>query len=149
MTDDQTPPTPTPWRVEKIALGECVIAANGDELALVYTNDVIGSGNPSASAERAQTTSRSEALNTNSTSVDQPRPQETELENYRNAPSGIGPLADTWADKPHRLVYDLVALSASQAQEIERLAKENAAFCRGTIYLTPLVVWVHNLLIGG
>ncbi|NDF01492.1 MAG: hypothetical protein EB034_24985, partial [Verrucomicrobia bacterium] len=30
---------PTPWRVEKIALGECVIAANGDELALVYTND--------------------------------------------------------------------------------------------------------------
>jgi hypothetical protein len=24
-----------------------------------------------------------------------------------------------------------------------------AAFDKGTIYLTPLVVWVHNLLIGG
>src|SRR5689334_11802411 len=26
---------------------------------------------------------------------------------YRNAPSGVGPLADEWKDKPHRLVYDL------------------------------------------
>ena len=30
------------------------------------------------------------------------------LTDYRNAPSGIGPLADEWKDKPHRLVYDLV-----------------------------------------
>jgi len=29
------------------------------------------------------------------------------LDDYRNAPSDIGPLADEWADKPHRLVYDL------------------------------------------
>ena len=29
------------------------------------------------------------------------------LEDYRNAPSGIGPLAAEWHDKPHRLVYDL------------------------------------------
>lgn len=29
------------------------------------------------------------------------------LEEYRNAPSGIGPLAAQWKDKPHRLVYDL------------------------------------------
>ena len=28
-------------------------------------------------------------------------------EDYRNAPSDIGPLAATWKDKPHRLVYDL------------------------------------------
>jgi hypothetical protein len=31
------------------------------------------------------------------------------LADYRNAPSGEGPLAAEWADKPHRLVYDLVA----------------------------------------
>lgn len=30
------------------------------------------------------------------------------LEDYRNAPSGIGPLAYEWEDKPHRLVYDLI-----------------------------------------
>ena len=29
------------------------------------------------------------------------------VEDYRNAPSGIGPLAAEWANKPHRLVYDL------------------------------------------
>ena len=28
-------------------------------------------------------------------------------EDFRNAPSGDGPLAAQWADKPHRLVYDL------------------------------------------
>lgn len=27
---------------------------------------------------------------------------------YRDAPSGDGPLAAEWKDKPHRLVYDLV-----------------------------------------
>jgi hypothetical protein len=40
-------------------------------------------------------------------------PNEPEFEprintgDYRNAPSGEGPLAGQWADKPHRLVYDL------------------------------------------
>lgn len=29
------------------------------------------------------------------------------LEDYRNAPSGVGPLAAEWEDKPHRLLYDL------------------------------------------
>jgi hypothetical protein len=38
----------------------------------------------------------------------------TTTEDYRNAPSGIGPLAAQWADKPHRLVYDL-------AGEVERI----------------------------
>ena len=28
-------------------------------------------------------------------------------DDYRDAPSGIGPLAAEWKDKPHRLVYDL------------------------------------------
>lgn len=26
---------------------------------------------------------------------------------YKDAPSGVGPMAPDWADKPHRLVYDL------------------------------------------
>lgn len=33
---------------------------------------------------------------------------------YRNAPSGNGPLANEWENKPYRLIYDLCA-------EIERL----------------------------
>lgn len=30
-----------------------------------------------------------------------------QVADYRNAPSGVGPLASTWSDKPHRLLYDL------------------------------------------
>lgn len=36
-------------------------------------------------------------------------------QDYRNAPSGIGPKTGDWEDKPHRLVYDL-------CREIEQLA---------------------------
>lgn len=43
-----------------------------------------------------------------------------DLQAYRDAPSGIGPLAYQWADKPHRLVYDLIA-------EVERLRLDPAA----------------------
>jgi hypothetical protein len=43
-----------------------------------------------------------------------PEPLEYTTADYRNAPSGIGPLAATWKDKPHRLVYDL-------CREVERL----------------------------
>ena len=39
-------------------------------------------------------------------------------EDYRNAPSGIGPQADEWEDKPHRLVYDL-------CKEVDRLRVRN------------------------
>lgn len=40
------------------------------------------------------------------------------LDDYMNAPSGIGPLAAEWKDKPHRLVYDLVKrLEATQPQQ--------------------------------
>lgn len=30
------------------------------------------------------------------------------LDDYMLAPSGQGPLASAWIDKPHRLIYDLV-----------------------------------------
>ena len=39
---------------------------------------------------------------------------ETTTEDYRNAPGGDGPMAGQWADKPHRLIYDLCG-------EVERL----------------------------
>jgi hypothetical protein len=29
------------------------------------------------------------------------------IDDYHNAPSGIGPQAAEWKDKPHRLIYDL------------------------------------------
>lgn len=35
-------------------------------------------------------------------------------DDYRDAVAGIGPLAEEWQDKPHRLVYDL-------AGELKRL----------------------------
>ena len=38
-----------------------------------------------------------------------PRPLAFPLEDYWGAPSGIGPLASEWADKPHRLLYNLIA----------------------------------------
>jgi Lar family restriction alleviation protein len=54
------------------------------------------------------------------------------LEDYMQAPSGIGPLAFTWKDKPHRLVYDLVkvlrAASSGQAGAGPRALKP-CPFC--------------------
>lgn len=44
-------------------------------------------------------------------------------DDYRNAPSGIGPLAAEWKDKPHRLIYDLCG-------EVERLRASVAEFER-------------------
>lgn len=38
-----------------------------------------------------------------------PRPLPYDLVNYIEALSGDGPLAYDWADKPHRLVFDLIA----------------------------------------
>lgn len=32
----------------------------------------------------------------------------SDLDDYLNAPSGVGPLAWEWKDKPHRLLYDLL-----------------------------------------
>ena len=49
----------------------------------------------------------------------QPSPltvSEEQIQNYRNAPGGIGPFANEWKDKPHRLIYDLCdALEAKLA----------------------------------
>ena len=48
---------------------------------------------------------------------------ERTLEDYRHAMSGCGPLAYTWSDKPHRLVYDLIKLvegERSRLVEVER-----------------------------
>lgn len=66
-----------------------------------------------------------------------------QIEEYRLGPSGIGPHADTWTDKPHRLVYDLcqalaraeqrrqdaeeARISAIQRAEGERLRLKEAA----------------------
>ena len=41
--------------------------------------------------------------------VIRPRPLAHPMEAYWTAPSGRGPLATTWEDKPHRLLYDLIA----------------------------------------
>lgn len=53
---------------------------------------------------------------------DQPPPLTPE--DYRNAPSGHGgPLAHEWQDKPHRVLYDLVATVEAQATRIEELER--------------------------
>jgi hypothetical protein len=53
------------------------------------------------------------------------------IDSYRNAPSGVGPLAATWKDKPHRLIYDL-------CREVERLTPQ----------LPPYFVYVGKLCVG-
>lgn len=45
------------------------------------------------------------------------------IEDYRNAPSGIGPLAHEWADKPHRLVYDLCRSLEATRELVAKLAE--------------------------
>jgi hypothetical protein len=44
-------------------------------------------------------------------------PLEHPLHDYWIAPSGEGPLAATWADKPHRLLYDLIRAAAGSDAE--------------------------------
>jgi hypothetical protein len=55
------------------------------------------------------------------------------IADYRNAPSGIGPLASTWKDKPHRLVYDLCRLLEQRTERWAFTARElsNPAACCG------------------
>jgi hypothetical protein len=45
--------------------------------------------------------------------------EDATTDDYRRAPGGVGPLAGEWADKLHRLIYDL-------AGEIGTLRAENA-----------------------
>ncbi len=42
-----------------------------------------------------------------------------DLEAYYLAPGGEGEHAETWKDKPHRLVYDLVKLASEARSEVE------------------------------
>lgn len=58
----------------------------------------------------------------------EPRPLSYSLRDYHNAPSGEGPQAYQWKDKPHRLLYDLIAAVRYYAE----LAKLSASATRGT-----------------
>jgi hypothetical protein len=49
-----------------------------------------------------------------------PRPLEYTLKDYHQAPAK-GPLNFTWQDKPHRLLYDLIAAVAYKDAEIAAL----------------------------
>lgn len=57
----------------------------------------------------------------------EPEPGSTaaSVDDYRNAPSGVGPLADEWKDKPHRLVYDLCQMNAALVAERDRLLESD------------------------
>ena len=52
--------------------------------------------------------------------MSEPTPQD-----YKDAVNGIGPLAPEWADKPHRLVYDLVSALTIATQRAEAAEAEN------------------------
>ena len=60
-----------------------------------------------------------------SDSIDRPETStpspDLNYDNFRNAPSGLGPLAFTWKDKPHRLLYDLCDDAVRWKAEAERL----------------------------
>lgn len=43
------------------------------------------------------------------------------LDDYMSAVDGLGPLAGEWADKPHRLVYDLVKEARSVRERYDTL----------------------------
>ena len=47
-----------------------------------------------------------------------PRPLAYSLADYHNAPGGVGPLAYDWEDKPHRLLYDLIAALAAARSSV-------------------------------
>ena len=42
---------------------------------------------------------------------------------YYNAPSGVGPLAARWKDKPHRLLYELCERVAVVTAELAETRK--------------------------
>jgi hypothetical protein len=50
-----------------------------------------------------------------------------EIEQYRLAPSGQGQHAAVWADKPHRVVYDVVAIARDALGHIHELEAKLAA----------------------
>lgn len=48
-----------------------------------------------------------------------PRPLPHKLEAYYDAMSGEGDVAYDWKDKPHRLIYDLIAYCRFLEEELE------------------------------
>jgi len=68
------------------------------------------------------------------------KPAEYKLENLEDfymAPSGIGPLADQWKNKPHRLIYDL-------CREIKRLQEKTMKTRDGYELKSNMLVWVAS-----
>ena len=61
------------------------------------------------------------------------------IEEYRQGVAGEGPHANTWADKPHRLVYDLVRIAKTLTRERDEslAALEEAQETIDTIRLNP------------
>lgn len=55
-----------------------------------------------------------------------------DTKDYRDAPSGFGPLAAEWKDKPHRLVYDLCS-EAERQRGLFRVAAERVNALSGRI----------------
>lgn len=72
---------------------------------------------------------------------EQDRPLMTmeELEGYIQGPSGIGPHADTWKDKPHRLVYDLVNEIKRMKRRQETIVAVSGTHNDGAAYLLGYV----------
>jgi hypothetical protein len=73
---------------------------------------------------------------------EQSRPLMTpdDLEDYVQGPSGIGPHAHTWKDKPHRLVYDLVnEIKRMKRIEAETIVAVSGTYCDGKPYLLGYV----------
>lgn len=52
----------------------------------------------------------------------------------RGAPSGLGPWASEWTDKPHRIVYDLASALETAAAELSAL---KARRCDGCAHTAP------------
>lgn len=63
--------------------------------------------------------------------------EEYTLEDYREAPGGIGPLASEWKDKPHRLIYDLTNMVKARDEKInsliEHLARQDRLIAKLTV----------------
>lgn len=97
-----------------------------------------------------------------------PRKLPHDLEDYWRAPSGEGPLAAEWKDKPHRLVYDLIAAlrqhdqRSSEATPVGPAEKATKAFLAAvhdgdpcpfcgakTVNVWPFAMHERGCVIGG
>ena len=61
------------------------------------------------------------------------RPLENSLKDYQLAPSGLGEIGAAWINKPHRIVYDLIAAVKYYANEAAKQSMQGEAV---TIWLT-------------